>query len=551
MLRRLYIRNYALIEELGIDFSAHLNVITGETGAGKSILRGALGLLTGERADTKVLLKEGENCIVEGLFELSQYNLKSIFDAEDLEYEPLCLIRRQISPSGRSRAFVNDTPVRLESLKKIGVRLMDIHAQHDTLRLTSNEYQLEVLDAYANVEAELKTYQSCFKTYQQALQAFQKLQKDANELRKAHDYNRFLWEELDRANLDALDQADMEQTLERLENVELIKQSLQSSNKALTDDEFSVDMILQEAANALGKARNFSEEYNALYERLQSAIIEIRDIASEIESEFENIDTDEEAAEKIRHSLNLLYDLERKHHVETLEELIAIRNDLEEKVGQVENFDEALAQRQKALADAETHLKKAAQDLRQKRQQAIPDTETEIGELLKELGMPQARFQIQMREIEFAPLGADEIEFYFSANQGVRMQPMREVASGGEFSRLMLCIKYRLAKHIALPTIVFDEIDTGVSGEIALKMGKMIHDMSSSHQVLTISHLPQIAAKGEAHYYVYKDLSNERTISKIRRLSDDERVQEIAQMIGGDKPGTHIYESAKELLKGI
>ncbi|WP_338789946.1 DNA repair protein RecN [Bernardetia sp. MNP-M8] len=549
MLKHLLIDNYALIEHLEIQPDSHLNVITGETGAGKSILRGALGLLAGNRADTKVLLNPDGKCVIEGTFDIANYNLKKVFEKEDIEYDTTCIIRRQIAPNGRSRAFINDMPVPLDSLKRIAVRLMDIHAQHDTMQLFSNDYQRDVLDLYANTKTLLEMYGQEFKQYRKIIKKYEELKNEEIRLRKEYDYNMHLLEELEKADLEKIDKEELEQELERLENVDFIRTQMSIAFNSLSDEEYSAENILREAVHALSKTSSFSSSFNALYERLNSAMIEIQDISKEIESESGELVTDEETAGIVKQILSALYHLENKHNVQSSEELIIIRDEIADKVRKVENFDDDLKDLKEDILRSKSYLTDLANQLTEQRKSVVEDTQNQINYLLGELGMPNARFQIEITPIALSPSGADLVEFWFSANKGISPQPLKDVASGGEFSRLMLCIKYRLAKHISLPTLVFDEIDTGISGEIALKMGKIIQEMSKIHQVLIISHLPQVASQGSTHYFIYKDNSADRTVSRIKKLSNDERVKEIAQMIGGSTPSTSTYNSAKELLQ--
>jgi DNA repair protein RecN (Recombination protein N) len=549
MLKHLLIENYALIEKLDISPSAGLNVITGETGAGKSILRGALGMLIGNRADTKVLLQNDRNCIVEGIFQLPNEDLKPLFEEENLDFDTHCLIRRQINPSGKSRAFINDTPVTLDTLRKIALRLMDIHAQHDTLQLFSNDYQLQILDIFAKNQKTLELYQENFKKYRAIEKKLRDLKEEALRLTKEQDYHQHLLQELNQAELDSLDKEQMESDLERLENVEFIRSQMYLAYNALSHEEYSAENILREAAHALSKTANFSKTYRDLHERVQSLLIETKDLAQTIQSEIEDLVIDEETAEVLRKILSALYNLEKKHQVQSVAELIAIRDDLALKVRRVENFDEEIKQLEEDLAYQKGILFELAEELSAQRQSVVPQMQQEITFLLTELGIPNALFTINFTQVPLSPTGTDFVEYLFSANKGFKPQPLKEVASGGEFSRLMLAIKYRLAKHIHLPTLVFDEIDTGISGEIAIKMGRIIKELSAKHQIFIISHLPQIAAKGDLHYYVYKKDGQERTASNIKLLTDEERVEEIAQMIGGASPSSSTYRSAKELLK--
>ena len=548
MLKHLAIRNYALIRQLEISPSAHLNIITGETGAGKSIILGAIGLLLGERADTKVLLNEGEKCVVEGQFDIGEYDLQALFEEADLDFDGYCTIRREISPAGKSRAFINDTPVTLETLRRIGSRLMDIHSQHDTLLLAADDFQRDLLDAFAQHQPLINTYKETYHRWRKAEQALQKLLAQADALRKDADYNQYLLEELRQLPLEGMQQESMEQELERLENIETIKIQLSLLVQMLSNDENAAENTLRSALSEIRKIANYSPRYQALAERLESLFIELRDISSELESEESNLFFDEEQAYMLKQQLDKLYTLQKKHAVATVKELIALRDSLADKLTLTHNLDEAIADARIALEQAYSAMQQAATALSASRRAAAEPIALQANALLHDLGMPNARLQIQITDTAPAPLGADVVNFLFSANKGIRPEPLKNVASGGEFSRLMLCLKYILAGRTALPTIIFDEIDTGISGEIAIKVGKMLREMSKKHQLFVISHLPQTAANGEQHYYVYKDNTADRAVSCIRELSYEERVGEIAQMIGGSKPSETAYQSARELL---
>ncbi len=548
MLKHLVIRNYALIRQLEISPSAHLNIITGETGAGKSIMLGAIGLLLGDRADTKVLLNEGQKCVVEGQFDIGEYDLQPLFEESDLDFDRYCTIRREISPAGKSRAFINDTPVTLEILRRIGSRLMDIHSQHDTLLLAADDFQRDLLDAFAQHQHLVDAYAQAYRTWRKAEQTLQKLLAQADALRKDADYNQYLLEELRQLPLDEMQQEAMEQELERLDNIETIKTQLALLRQMLANDENAAEDILRSALSEIRKIVNYSPRYQALAERMESLLIELRDIGFELESEEGSLFFDEEQAYTLKLQLDKLYTLQKKHGAATVAELVALRDSLAEKLSLTHNLDESIADARTALEQAEVAMRAAAAQLSESRRAATAPVALQTSALLQDLGMPNARLEIQVSDITPAPHGADLVTFLFSANKGIRPEPLKNVASGGEFSRLMLCLKYILAGKTALPTIIFDEIDTGISGEIAIKVGKMLREMSKKHQLFVISHLPQTAANGEQHYYVYKDDTADRVISCIRELSYEERVGEIAQMIGGAKPSETAYQSARELL---
>ena len=548
MLAHLLIKNYALIDHLELTPDPQLNIITGETGAGKSIMLGAIGLLLGSRADTKVLYNPAGKCIIEGTFDLSGYFIEHLFDEEELDFTTTCLIRREISPTGKSRAFINDTPVNLESLRRIAGQLMDIHSQHDTLLLGSNEFQLQIVDTYAQNEEILRNYHADFQSYRKANQVYNRLIAEAAQMRKEFDYNQFLYDELEKANLQADEQEQLEQELIILENATDVRERLQLATEYLDNPEQSVIVFLKNAVSSLNAISKFAPQYEQLRERAQSVYIELKDLAGEISDEQDNVEIDDAHAEEIRERLNLFYHLQQKHQVKTLKELIAIQEELETKVSRVLNLDEDIAKAKAAADKTQAKLQKSAEKLSNSRKAVMASVEKQVKTYLLELGMPNAALSIQHTIIEPSESGIDDVDFLFSANKGIKPQQLKNVASGGEFSRLMMVIKYILASKRKLPTIVFDEIDTGVSGEIAIKMGQMMREISKSHQVISITHLHQIATQGTAHYFVYKDNSSEKTVSKIRKLTFDERVKEIAQMIGGSKPSEAILQNAREML---
>ncbi|WP_020600059.1 DNA repair protein RecN [Spirosoma panaciterrae] len=549
MLSHLLIKNYALIDELELTPDRELNIITGETGAGKSIMLGAIGLLLGNRADTRVLYNPEQKCVIEGTFGVSGYAIERIFDEEELDYSTTCIVRREISVSGKSRAFVNDTPVNLETLRRVTSQMMDIHSQHDSVLLGSNEYQLEIVDTYAQNDGLLRTYRSDYQSYRTKRTAYDQLQAEASAMRKEFDYNNFLYEELVKAQLQPDEQEALEQELTILENAEEIKERLQLAYEYLDNAEQSVIDFLKGAVSNLAYISKLSDQYEQLQNRAQSSLIELRDLADEISSEQDRVEIDDTRAETIRERLNLMYQLQTKHQVKSVDELIALRNELERKVSKVLNLDDALANAKAQASAAYAQLQISAEALSDSRKGVLPSIETEIGSLLHDLGMPNASLKIEAEITKASPTGVDLISFLFSANKGVKPQQLKNVASGGEFSRLMMAIKYILASKRSLPTIVFDEIDTGVSGEIAIKMGNMMRDMARSHQIIAISHLHQIAGQGTAHYFVFKDHSSDKTVSRIKKLTHDERVAEIAQMIGGKNPSASALKNAREILK--
>ena len=548
MLKNLLIRNYALIERLELSPHQAFNVITGETGAGKSIMLGALGLLLGNRADKKVLFDEQEKCIVEAQFEINAYNLKSLFSEEELDYEGLTTVRREISANGKSRAFINDTPVTLETLSKITNRLIDIHSQHDNLLLSAEDYQRYVLDAYTQNLSNLQDYQVLFKDYQEKLKDYQKLIDERENAQKELDYHQFLLAELQKAQLQAGEQEALEQELGILENAEELKSKLSEMLQALQEGEFAVNTVLRSITKTLEKLSTYSPEYEKLYERTESSLEELKDIAQEIEKQYETIEYNPERIEQIQIRLDEIERLQKKHKVSSIEALLSIEKDLSEKVDRVLNFDEALIKAQKKQEQALEEVKKSAKSLSEKRKDGAEAIEQDLLTLFADLGMPNAQLRIDIQNVEPSISGMDKVAFLFSANKGIAPQEIKSVASGGEFSRLMLAIKYILAGKTAMPTLILDEIDTGISGEIALKMGKMMQEMSKNHQIIAITHLHQIAAKGEKHYFVYKEDTQERTFSRMKELEKEERLQEIAMMISGTPNSEAALQSAKELL---
>lgn len=548
MLKNLVIKNFALLQALEMEPSQSLNIITGETGAGKSIMLGAIGLLLGNRADKKSLYNEENKCVIEGTFTVNKYQLESIFDQEELDYDPVCILRREITPSGKSRAFINDTPVRLETMKGVGKFLVDIHSQHDSLLLGNNEYQMEIIDAYANNEHLLKIYQQSFYHHRRALGEYERLLQQAASMKREADYHQFLLDELHRAKLTAGEQAKLEEDLQVMENAGNIKEQLNLLNTLLNNDTHSIDDMLVQAKQALAKIASYSNRYESLYQRVESCLIELRDINDESESAALEVDFDIDKVESVRERVNLIYQLQQKHQVDTVEELLEIQTTLEGKLERVMNLDHEIQHLKVIKEAAYNEMITHAKNLSVSRQKVFHDFAEIIGRLLKNLGIPDAHLDVLRKSVEPNPNGIDEINILFSANKGIAPHEIKSVASGGEFSRLMFCIKYVLADKISLPTIIFDEIDTGVSGEIAIKMVNMMKEMAKNHQVIAISHLPQVAAKGDAHYFVYKDSSSDKAISKIKKLSQDERVQEIAKMIGGNNPSHIAFENAKELL---
>ncbi len=549
MLSHLLIKNYALIDQLEMAPDHALNIVTGETGAGKSIMLGAIGLLLGHRADTRVLYDPSVKCVIEGSFDVAGYVIETIFEEEELDFAPVCIVRREISPAGKSRAFVNDTPVNLDTMRRVTSQLMDIHSQHDSVLLGSNEYQLQIVDTYAQDDDRLRIYRVDYQTYRERQIAYDHLTNEAGAMRREFDYNNFLFEELTKAALVPHEQESLEQELNVLENAGEIKERLQLAADYLDNPEQSVVSLLKSAVGCLNQVSKLAAQYRPLQERAQSTLIELRDLAGEIGTEQESVEMDDTRTTTVRDRLNLLYQLQTKHQAKNVAALMALRDELGQKVNNVLNLDEEIS-KAKAKADAaQKKMLASAESLSKVRTAALKPIEKELGTLLQDLGMPNASLRIEAEKGRPGPSGIDTVSFLFSANKGVKPQQLKQVASGGEFSRLMMAIKYILASKRSLPTIIFDEIDTGVSGEIAIKMGNMMRDMAHTHQLIAITHLPQIAAQGVAHYFVYKDHSSAKTVSRIRKLSFDERVQEIAQMIGGKTPSPSAVSNAREILE--
>ncbi|MBS4072550.1 MAG: DNA repair protein RecN [Algoriphagus sp.] len=549
MLKSLSISNYALIDQLLMQPSPKLSMITGETGAGKSIMLGAVGLLLGNRADTKVLLHEDKKCVVEGVFEIHQYGLKAYFEELELDYEETCIIRREISAGGKSRSFINDTPVLLDTLKVLGSKLMDVHSQHDTLLLGEGAYQLSLVDAFAQAQQELATYQLAFKAFKKARKNFEDLKQKAFELKKEADFNQFQLDELSALSLQAGEQAELESAQEILENAEEIKLKINELLSIFQDEQFGVIQGLGQIQHGLQVLERLAHKLGSYRERFHTVFIELKDIVESLSDEEARVEVDFGKLDQIRERLSKIYQLQKKHGVQTVEELMTIESQLADKVFQFQNLDESLADAEKIFQNSESSMLETGKLLSEKRKSCFSSFESDLQQLLFGLGMENAKIKLDLQAISPSLSGLDEVEILFSANKGGALQPLKKVASGGEFSRLLFAIKYLMADKMALPTLIFDEIDTGISGEVALQMVRMMKDISQNHQVICITHLPQVAAKGESHYFVYKDNSSDKTISKIKLLQSEERVQELAKMIAGTNPSVSALASARELLQ--
>ena len=549
MLKSLSISNYALISNLRIDFDEGFSVITGETGAGKSIIIGALSLVQGQRADTRVVMEGTQKSIVEAAFEIGNYRLQPFFEENELDYSPVCQVRREITVTGKSRAFVNDTPVSLNVLRELSLRLLDIHSQHENLLLSTENYQLQVVDTIAQNQTELTDYQIAFDEWNKAVAELQKLRREAARQSADLDYLQFQLNQLDEANLKAGELAELETELETLSHVEEIKRELLLADSLLSVDELNIRKLLKETENAIQKIKKYLTDANDWSERLLTLNIELKDIASEISAAQERIDFNPERLDYVDNRLSTLISLQKKFKVETEEELIEIREDYRKQLNRIDNFDEELKNAGEKVGLAFEKLKTEATLLNHTRIGTKPVIEKYLIEQLRLLGMENVQFVVNISPTdEFTDRGSDKVEFMFSANKNRTVQAVAEIASGGEISRLMLAIKSLLISKSDLPTIIFDEIDTGVSGEIAGRMGEIMKKMSHSTQVITITHLPQIASKGTAHYLVYKDSSGTSTETRIQQLNPEARIQELAAMLSGKTVTEAALLNAKDLL---
>ncbi|HLN73993.1 MAG TPA: DNA repair protein RecN [Prolixibacteraceae bacterium] len=550
MLKSLSIKNYALIDSLSIGFCEDLNILTGETGAGKSILLGAIGLLIGQRADLSVLRDKMKKCTVEGVFEVSNYNLEGFFAENELDYDEVSILRREITPQGKSRAFINDTPVNVKVLHDLGMKLIDIHSQHQNLELNEKHYQLSLVDLVARNEDLLKKYNSSYKKYLSLQENLNQTYILSAQSKKDLDYYLFQYKQLSEAKLAEHEQEDMERLLEKLTHAGEIKSIFGQINLALDEDERSVIAVIKENLHNLGKLKQVFPEAAQLFDRLESVYIELKDIASESATIAEKTENDPDKVEQISQRLDLIYSLQQKHRVTTIGELLQIQAELNAKIQQVSSYDTEIEKIQLEIEVLLKILHDLADELFKNRQSVAPVIENKVIDVLRNLAIPNAAFKLKIDRLpQFTPAGLEEVSFMFSANKSQDLQEIAKVASGGEMSRLMLAIKTLITDTKSLPTIIFDEIDTGVSGEAALKMATIISQMAKTMQVLNITHLPQIAAKGKHHYKVYKFDQDEQTFTSIRKLTDDERVEEIAQMLSGEKYSQTSVAAAKELLE--
>ena len=551
MLKHLYIKNFTLIDELDISLYEGFSVITGETGAGKSIILGAIALLLGQRADSKTIKQGAEKCVIEANFDLSRYNMQPFFDENDIEYDAGdCIIRRELTAAGKSRAFINDTPVALSMLKELGDMLMDVHSQHQNLLLNKQDFQLKVVDIIADDAAQLAKYQNTYAEFVKAEKELSEMTLAIERNRENHDFLKFQFEELENTKLQEGEQEELEQRSETMEHSEDIKSALYTTDNALSAEQVGVIQSLRSSLSALRSIESVYPEVSELIERIDSSYIDLKDISQEISSLLESVDFDPAELDQINSRLDRIYELEKKYHVETVEELISKRDELHQQLAAIENGDESLDALKARRDELESKARKEADALTKLRTKSAKTIEAEMQKRLIPLGMPHVRFSIQLTPIELGQNGADKVSFLFSANTSTPLQPVSQVASGGEIARVMLSLKAMISGAVKLPTIIFDEIDTGVSGKTAEMMAQIMKEMGGhGRQVISITHLPQIAALGSVHYKVEKNETASGTTSKMRQLDADERVREIAQMLSGSDVTEAAIQNAKELLK--
>jgi DNA repair protein RecN (Recombination protein N) len=550
MLSRLSIQNYAIIDRLEVDFTPQLNIITGETGAGKSIIVGALGLILGERAESNVLLNREKKCIVEGCFKTASADeqVNAFLRAGELDVHDELVVRREIAPNGKSRAFINDTPVNLSQLQQLGSLLVDLHQQFDTLELGETDFQREVLDALAGNFPAVKSYRSTYDALQAARKNLSQLQEQKTRFDKEFDYHQFQYNELEEAAFRENELEDLELELKVQSNAEGIRNALGKAYYELEEGEQPIVRQIKSIISGLQQYAEWQADLPALVQRLQSAYLELQDIAGEADRISNHISSDAARLERINERLSLGYRLLKKHGVKTTGELLEIKNGLNEKLQAVLNIDEAIALAVKELADHTRNAEEQAARISEKRKAQVKPLEQQVNKMLMQVGMPNARLKAELRQSPLTATGADTVEFLFDANKSNQYQPLRKVASGGELSRLMLCIKSLVAKSMDLPTLIFDEIDTGISGEAARQVGAIMKGLAGARQVICITHQPQIAGKADAHFLVYKAVKNDAVTTGVRLLDTDERIVAIAKMLGGEKPTAAALENAREMV---
>jgi len=551
MLNRLIIKNYAIIDRLEIAFDEHLNIITGETGAGKSILLGALNLILGERADTKVLYNQEDKCVVEANFAIQQKELADFFEQNELDFEPNTIVRREINQNGKSRAFVNDTPVNLSLLKELGEKLVNLHSQHETLELTKSGFQMNVVDTLAKNKPLLEQYRQAFRLYKKHELALRDLITQNQNASAELDYLQYQWKELDEAKLEKDEQQELETEQNTLSNIDEIKRALLAATTLLTNGETNAIDQLNDVQSQLKNVKNYNTEIAALADRLHSTQVELKDIANELGQLEDDASLDPERLEEVSQRLSLIYRLEKKHSVATIDDLLAIQDSLIERIALVDNGTEQISKLQLSLQAELKKLNELALQLHQAREKVLREFQNNVVVLLTKVGMPNATFKVEIQKSNQQILndfGFTEIKFLFSANKGFAPQEIKEVASGGELSRLMLCIKSLIADIDDMPTLIFDEIDNGISGSVAMKVGEIMKNLSRHHQLICITHLPQIAKTADQHLYIYKEETTHRTNTRIKRLNEEERILEIAKMLSGENISEASLANAKELI---
>ncbi|WP_298367194.1 DNA repair protein RecN [uncultured Lutibacter sp.] len=549
MLTHLTIKNYALIESLSVKFQDDLSIITGETGAGKSILLGALGLVLGKRADSSTLKDTGNKCIIEAQFSILNYDLESYFLENDIDFEKETIIRREILPSGKSRAFINDTPTTLQVLQLLGEKLIDIHSQHQTLQLSDENFQFQIIDALAGNFQKIESYKRGLKLFNQLTKEHTALKNAEQAAKEQYEYNLHLYEELSKANFKIEEQEELEESLDKINNVEEIKLNLDEAQALALNEEIGLQALLVSFTSNLNRIKSFSKEYNNLFERAASLKIELDDISNEIEVINENVEFDPIELEKLNDRLQLIYNLQKKHSVSTIKELLDIQESLSVKVDAVQNSAVKILEKENEIKEVSLKIDKLAKTIFSKREKAIPVLIKKMETILSNLGMENTRLKLNLKHTnQYFSNGKDTLELLISANKGLNFGELKKVASGGELSRIMLSVKTILSEYSKLPTIIFDEIDTGVSGDVSQKMADIMKLLSANMQVITITHLPQIAAKGKQHYKVYKEDINNNIVTKLKELGKQERINEIAEMLSGKNASETAIEHAKQLL---
>ena len=550
MLIKLFVQNYALIKELDVEFENGLTIITGETGAGKSILLGALSLILGTRADSSVLLDKNEKCIVEGTFRIEGYDLNEFFLMNNLDYESVASLRREINPAGKSRAFINDTPVTVNMLKELGDRLIDIHSQHQTLMLNDNSFQLNLIDSFSDTAKLKNEYREIYLNYRKLKKEYSVIKEKADKNKSDLEYYKFQYNQLDEAKLEAGEQKGLEAEQELLGHSEEIKLALSQSSNLFFAESVSILSILREVKSNLGRIKTFLPESESLLSRTDSALIELDDIATEIEKLAISIESDPQRLVMVNNRLDLIYSLIQKHRVNDLNELIMKKGEIENMINSIVTSDERLIELAKRLEKDVNSLKTISDKISEMRKKVLPNIELRITELLRQLGIPNAKFRILLTQLsEFTATGIDQADFLFSANKQIAPENLARIASGGELSRVMLSLKSLLSKNNNLPTIIFDEIDAGVSGEVADKVGQILSGMGKYMQVINITHLPQVASRGTRHYHVYKDDTDNSTFTRVKLLSPEERILEVARLLSGSEVTETAMKNARELLK--